>query len=36
MPEDSLYGITFQGAWVDAEDDGDLDLYVAFDGGPYL
>jgi hypothetical protein len=36
MPEDTRYGITFQGAWLDAEDDGDLDLYVANDGGPYL
>jgi hypothetical protein len=36
MPPDTLNGITFQGAWVDVEHDGDLDLYVANDGGPFL
>ena len=36
MPEDTLYGITFQGAWLDADADGDLDLYVANDAGPFL
>lgn len=36
MPADTLYGITFQGAWLDVEHDGDLDLYVANDGGPFL
>lgn len=36
LPADTLHGITFQGAWLDVEHDGDLDLYVANDGGPFL
>lgn len=36
MPESTLYGITFQGVWFDAEGDGDLDVYVANDGGPWI
>lgn len=36
MPDDTRWGITFQGAWLDADADDDLDLYVANDGGPYI
>jgi hypothetical protein len=36
LPPDTLNGLTFQGAWLDADNDGDQDLYVANDGGPWV
>jgi hypothetical protein len=36
LPENTLYGMTFQGVWFDVEGDGDQDIYVANDGGPWL
>jgi len=36
MPDDSLDGLTFQVTWVDVDSDGDLDLYVANDAGPWI
>lgn len=36
LPADSLDGMTFQAAWVDADSDGDLDLYIANDAGPWI
>ncbi len=36
LPEDTRYGLTFQGAWLDADGDGDQDIYVANDGGPWV
>lgn len=36
LPADSLDGLTFQVAWLDADTDGDLDLYVANDAGPWV
>lgn len=36
LPADSLDGMTFQAAWVDVESDGDLDLYIANDAGPWI
>lgn len=36
LPPDVLHGISFQGAWLDVEGDGDQDLYIANDAGPWL
>lgn len=36
LPEDTLDGMTLHTAWLDAEGDGDLDLYVGNDAGPYI
>ncbi len=36
LPQQDNYGLTFQGAWVDVEPDGDLDLYEANDWGVYV
>ena len=36
LPADSLDGMTFQVTWVDVESDGDMDLYVANDAGPWI
>jgi hypothetical protein len=36
LPPSAVPGISFQGAWLDAEGDGDLDLYVANDAGPFI
>jgi hypothetical protein len=36
LPADTLIGMTFQGAWFDADSDGDQDLYVANDAGPWI
>ncbi len=36
IPADSDYGWTFQGAPIDYDGDGDLDLYLAHDMGPYI
>ena len=36
LPADSLDGMTFQAAWVDVESDGDMDLYIANDAGPWI
>ena len=36
LPASAVPGISFQGAWLDAEGDGDLDLYVANDAGPFI
>jgi hypothetical protein len=36
LPADTLYGMTLHTAFVDADLDGDLDLYVGNDAGPYI
>ena len=36
LPEDTRYGMTLHTAMLDVEGDGDLDLYVANDAGPYI
>lgn len=36
LPADTLDGLTFQVQWLDADLDGDLDLYVANDAGPWV
>lgn len=36
LPADTLYGMTLHTAWLDADADGDLDLYVGNDAGPYI
>lgn len=35
LPAEIVDDLTFQGAWVDVEDDGDLDLYIVNDFGPW-
>ena len=36
LPTGTLNGMTLHTAWFDAEGDGDLDLYVGNDAGPYI
>ncbi|GDX82635.1 hypothetical protein LBMAG42_44460 [Deltaproteobacteria bacterium] len=36
LPEETRYGMTLHTAWLDVEGDGDLDLYVGNDAGPYV
>ncbi len=36
LPQANNYGLTFHGAWVDVDSDGDLDLYEANDFGFYV
>ena len=36
LPEDTRYGMTLHSAWLDADADGDLDVYVGNDAGPYI
>jgi hypothetical protein len=36
LPPSAIPGISFQGTWLDAEGDGDLDLYIANDAGPFI
>jgi len=36
LPQDVLYGWTFQGSPIDADGDGDLDIYMANDFGAWL
>ena len=36
IPADASWGWTFQGSPIDYDGDGDLDLYLAHDWGPYL
>lgn len=36
LPADTIEGLTLHSAWLDADADGDLDVYVANDGGPYV
>ncbi len=36
LPEDTRYGMTLHTVWLDVEGDGDLDLYVGNDAGPYI
>ncbi len=36
LPDGTLHGISFQGAWLDADGDHDLDIYVANDAGPFI
>ena len=36
LPVREVDGHTFEGRWFDAEGDGDLDVYEANDGGPFL
>ncbi len=36
LPEGTTHGWTFHGAPLDADEDGDLDLYLAHDMGPYI
>jgi hypothetical protein len=36
LPADTLNGMTLTSAWLDADADGDLDVYVANDAGPFV
>ena len=36
LPADVVDDLTFMGQWLDADQDGDLDLYLANDFGPFL
>jgi hypothetical protein len=36
LPAGTTHGWTFHGAPIDADDDGDLDLYLSHDMGPYI
>ncbi len=36
LPEEVRPALTFQGAWMDVDEDGDLDVYLVNDGGPFV
>lgn len=36
LPEDTRFGMTLHTVWLDVDADGDLDLYVGNDAGPYI
>jgi hypothetical protein len=36
LPDEVIDDLTFMGQWLDADGDGDLDLYLANDFGPHL
>jgi hypothetical protein len=36
LPADTRFGMTLHTAWLDVEGDGDLDLYVGNDAGPFI